>query len=1120
MAAPPIDERTPAQVARQVQDLSKLLTDQWPRFDPGKGVAASLIGVFSRFTDIVIRRLNRVPDKNFLAFLDLLGASPLPPQPARAPLTFSLAVGSTSDAVVPAGTQVAAPPAEGESEEVVFETERELVVTAAQLASLFVRDPLRDGYADRGPAISEAQPSGAPAFEGERAIEHAFYVSHSTLFGYDNPREVSVDFTLDAPPVGAEPARVRWEMWDGVLGVPLTPVGDTTNGLRAGGRVTFGGVGPFPTLKVRGVEGRWLCCRLLTPVTRGAEKRQGMVRAEVLPRVTSFSINTSLTRKGLPVEAAFANSVGLDTSKSFFPFGERPKYGDVFYLANADAFSKPAATVTLDVTVANPSTAGADSPIPPAKASDKLVLEWEYWDGGGWKSLGQAKPQAGTGFDSTLAFTATGKVVINLPANVRSTNVNGVENVWLRVRIAAGNYGEESRYELKDPLDPSKGYERDEKGSYILLPETFAPPLIGSLAVGYEFGISASPEAVITCNDFACEEFTGGSFFRPFAPTGDEDPTLYLGFTLPPGRATFPNSKLSLYAGVADHMEGEITAPFSPRRSLKHGLPGSTVKHEFLITPGAPTGAAPPLVLTGTRWLTASNVVAQAGAQTAAGEISVVIPPDAVAGQTDQGWMSMSDTPEADGAQAASFVTAVSEAGSAGGRVRLAWEYWNGESWSHLGVRDETENLTVPGLVEFLAPADLSRRREFGVERYWLRVRRHSGQYKFEPRLRRVLLNTVTASQTLTVRDEVLGSSDASANQTFRTTRAPVLLGQQLEVREPEPPSAEEREKIIREEGEGALRPVGDEGENSQEVWVRWHEMTDFYGSGPGERHYVLDHLTGEVRFGDGVNGRVPPLGTGNVRVAVYRTGGGSVGNRPAGTVTQLKTTVPYVDKAFNTEAASGGSDAETLDSFVERMPRSIRHGGRAVTPQDYEDLAKLASPEVARAKCVPLRDLAADPDAALTKPGTVSLIVVPRTDGAQPLPSTRLVEGVREYIGARRLPVGELVVVGPEYVRVDVETVVSLKSLESAGEVEAEIRDALSRFLHPLTGGPGGQGWDFGRKPRKSDFYALLEPVEGVSYIETLNINYAEDRPGVELMNRFLVYSGRHQIGLIFEGA
>ena len=72
------------------------------------------------------------------------------------------------------------------------------------------------------------------------------------------------------------------------------------------------------------------------------------------------------------------------------------------------------------------------------------------------------------------------------------------------------------------------------------------------------------------------------------------------------------------------------------------------------------------------------------------------------------------------------------------------------------------------------------------------------GDYVVEPRLVRLLLNTTMAAQTITRRNEVLGSSDGSKNQKFRATRTPILPGQQLEVREAELPAATERDALER----------------------------------------------------------------------------------------------------------------------------------------------------------------------------------------------------------------------------------------------------------------------------------------------------------------------------------
>jgi predicted phage baseplate assembly protein len=216
----------------------------------------------------------------------------------------------------------------------------------------------------------------------------------------------------------------------------------------------------------------------------------------------------------------------------------------------------------------------------------------------------------------------------------------------------------------------------------------------------------------------------------------------------------------------------------------------------------------------------------------------------------------------------------------------------------------------------------------------------------------------------------------------------------------------------------------------------------------------VLDHITGEVRFGDGVQGRIPPRAVANIRLARYQTGGGSSGNRAAGTIVQLKTTVPYIDKVRNFEAAEAGVDAEPGDQLLVRGPRTLRNGGRAVTLEDYEDLAHAASPEVERAKTVPLRRLRVDPLGNTEVAGAVSVIIVPRSAAANPLPSSTLLTEVEQYLRGFSTPTAILEVVGPLYVRVDVALEIALSSLEGANAVEQAVRDELNRFLHPLTGG------------------------------------------------------------------
>jgi hypothetical protein len=451
-------------------------------------------------------------------------------------------------------------------------------------------------------------------------------------------------------------------------------------------------------------------------------------------------------------------------------------------------------------------------------------------------------------------------------------------------------------------------------------------------------------------------------------------------------------------------------------------------------------------------------------------------------------------------------------------RPPVIWEYWNGIAWTPWTVRDDTRGLRSSGLIRFLAPPDFFATSLFGRNRYWLRARKIQ---EVEPMLKRILLNTTMASQTQTTLGEVLGSGSGKPGQVVRTARSPVLEGQQLEVLELSVPSPAECEIVEREEGIDAITEVpATVAMQPSRAWVRWHEVAGFEGSGPRDRHYMVDRASGEIKFGDAVNGLAPPALTANIRMARYQTGGGSVGNKPAGSIVQLKAAIPYVQRATNFEAADGGADAERSEDILERETRKIRHRGRAVTAQDFEDLTLLASDEVARALCLPLRDLRADRMARVLLPGAISLIIVPRrADGATapPPPSAQLFSQVRTYLDSRRFTGAKLVLLAAEYLHINVNAEITVVDLDIASDVELDVTRALQRYLNPLTGFDGA-GWDFGKMPHKSDLYAFIEALPGVEHVRSLEMLVAGDLPDTKQTGRFLVTSGEIHITTALE--
>jgi len=85
---------------------------------------------------------------------------------------------------------------------------------------------------------------------------------------------------------------------------------------------------------------------------------------------------------------------------------------------------------------------------------------------------------------------------------------------------------------------------------------------------------------------------------------------------------------------------------------------------------------------------------------------------------------------------------------------------------------------------------------------------------------------------------------------------------------------------------------------------------------------YVLDGEAGTVKFGNQMQGMIPPLGR-RIRVRQMRAGGGAAGNLPPGTLTKMDTTGTAAGQLIVQQpiATTGGGDAETLDQAERRLP-------------------------------------------------------------------------------------------------------------------------------------------------------------------------------------------------------
>jgi hypothetical protein len=1142
----------------QFQNRQQSYLPQWN--PPHKSTGAAVGPIFARLIAAILQRLNLAPGKDKLAMLDLLGLRLVPAQPARAPIVFSLSQGS-SDASAPEGTQVAAPPPAGSTQQIVFSTEQDAAVAAATLSEVFSLWPGRDEYIDHSAALAAGLPF--TLFQNLQLLptDHILYLAHSVYLAFAGTATLKVVFDLAQD--GSSPLDIAWEYWDGQVwrgfiassADPTQNPLDGTNGLSTSGSVQLNAQGAQTAqTSVNGVNSYWIRARVTQPLL--PDPNQLLPETETIRLVTTiqqnfeatlqssfgapasskifvqdgfgnnlagvtlsvtvsgvqinaitdstglvvlsqpfavgadytftigsqnytqsyyaitqfanvilidaaaavsstaavvaltngagsglaaaaftiadssnssaatitgvtdqngnfllpqdqtfnagdkyafsvtwsgqvatgsavysgapvFEIDLAFSLQALRVDKAFADGKTLDVTKAFLPFGPLPQPGSVFYFKQAEAFSKPGATVQIFVNAIAPDA-------PPANASPFThIVAWEYWNGYDWVPI--------LASSAATDFTSPQIIQFTIPDDMVSTSVNNEDGLWVRVRIAGGKYGYLQTLNLPSTSVPPT----------VSFPVIQAP-VLADFRLSYSWQNGPFPlEQVFTYNDFQFADHTSdahwpGSPFAPYQLLGDVTPALYLGFT-----SQLPVNNFGVYLAI-DEQAGVTAGP------------------------------------------------------------------------------------------------------------AMVWEYWNGGEWAPVVAEDETQGLALAGMITFIPAADAQPLARFDNPLYWLRGRLKEDGPPNQTTIDNIYTNAVWASQWQTYTDSPLGTSTAVPSQIFQFNQIPILPGQEIEIQELSGPRANtewrslaiqvvpddpdivtELEALLAAEGPqtdiilGDVHLVRDKTKSVTAVWIQWQEAQNFFESGPNDRVYVLDHALGRLFFGDGDAGMIPPLGV-LIQASSFLSGGGLAGNVTAGTITQLLGSVTGVQGVTNPRAAEGGADGETLEEFQLRAPSSLRNRGRAIVPADYEAMAQQASAGVAVARAFPTLD-----SSGITRPGWITVMIIPQSNDPQPTPSAGLRQDVLNYLLAQApadvAAAQAINVIGPTYLPVDVTATLAPSDPAEAGTVEQDALAALANFLNPLTGGPGGLGWDVGRGLYTSDIASVLGDVAGVDYVQDL---------------------------------
>ncbi|MEC0230405.1 baseplate J/gp47 family protein [Paenibacillus alba] len=1019
MQPPKIDPRDIPDLIAQMKEMAPYYTPEW-RFTPENPDPGSAL--FLMFADMFhdnIKRLNRVPTKNLISFLNMFDVTLLPARPASSYVTFALNEGTKESVYISAGTQVAAAAEDGY---ILYETARSALLTPALLTDIYMTSRKQDQIVrisqDFVAASRQGQACPTKLFclqDGDNLQEHAIYLQHSSLFMLSSTARIEIEFRnskrrfdeLAMTSQLADPALTEWLYATADGWKPFDQVE------ASGNRILLwkGQADELAEQEVNGTVGRYIQCRLKPLVQGGQTLADSKLSMDHISFKTDY-VDT-LETGGIQPDMMFYNDIAADRT-GFYPFGDQFALYGSFYIGSQEVFTKKDGDIKLSFglqAIQNRFQPELTEQVdwkmvmkkskfdkPPVTHVTVMQVAWEYWNGSSWVRL-----EVGKEAEKLFYYPQEQKVRKDIhfrcPADLEATYVNGNDNWWIRARI----------------LHIENAY---------VAQAVYLSPWIDEVALTYRYDDRLYPaENCLALNNTVFVDRTrhsrqleGG--FEPFQPLEGSHPALHLAFDTPPVKGP-----ISLFVSVKQQRFSEQDIPLLEWEYLRAGL-----------MPGLP--------------------------------------------------------PE----------------------------------WVALKVIDGTNGLTQSGTVQFVGPSDFAEVSLFGRDGYWVRAVNRDDKYDDltghiqVPTIHGLYMNTVHVLQQETIIGEVPDPKGLEELE-YQLSRGSIV-SEEVWVDESEFITEEE---IVEYEHAGtpAMDISRDSEGNLLQVWVRWTAVRQMADSGHRDRHYMIDRTFGRIRVGDGIHGMHPPKGGLEQLKVTYQVTAGQIGNTAARQINQMQDSIAFVGEVYNPEPASGGCQAEKLDSALQRGPELLKHRDRAVSSKDYEWLAREAYPNIAKVTCIANRNAYMNKEV-----GAMTLVILPKEgqQGSSTFPELK--KQVERYILQRASSLvafpERLQVIEPVYMEISVSAIVAVEGMDAVVTTEIQAMDKLDRFLDPLTGNFDGKGWGIGQQIHPSVFYALLKSIRAISHVEKLymTVYKLEDSERIELdVNRLpalphgIIVSGKHKV-------
>ena len=250
-----------------------------------------------------------------------------------------------------------------------------------------------------------------------------------------------------------------------------------------------------------------------------------------------------------------------------------------------------------------------------------------------------------------------------------------------------------------------------------------------------------------------------------------------------------------------------------------------------------------------------------------------------------------------------------------------------------------------------------------------------------------------------------------------------------------------------------------------------WNSKVDLLSSDRFSPDFVLETEkdgSAKLRFGDGVLGLAPAAGS--RFTATYRVGSGASGNVGANSLRQIVSATKGILHVWNPLPAAGGTDPEALDDARQFAPQSFRTQQRAVTAEDYAEIA-MRHPQV-RGAAARFR---------WTGSWLTVFVTIDRRSG----PPVEMDEGfqreMQAYFDAYRMAGYDVEIKSPVYVPLELK----LASCVKPGYFQTDVRNRLFEAFSSTGDGFFASGkFTFGQPVYLSQIYERAMRVPGVASV------------------------------------